>query len=59
MEQLPCEHIVTAANPFKYPKLYDVDYSFDVGHFNTRGASLFTQYLAGELQSCGAIWQQD
>jgi hypothetical protein len=50
-EELPSENAVEIAIPNKYPMLYQVNYSFDVGHFNTKGAQLFSMYLASELEA--------
>lgn len=50
-EELPSENVVEVANPNKYPMLYQVKYSFDVGHLNTKGAQFFSIYLARELEA--------
>ena len=46
---LPGRHIIEMANPKAFPELYQVDYSFDAGHLNSKGADIFTEYLADEL----------
>ena len=48
-EKLPKTHIIEIANPEKYPELYQIDYSFDIGHLNSEGAKIFTKYLADEF----------
>lgn len=54
-QALPPENIVVLADPGKYPNLYSVEHSFDVGHYNSTGADLFTTYLAQALKENGAI----
>lgn len=48
-ERLPSHHIIEIANPKKYPQLYQVEFTFDIGHFNRKGAKLYSKYLANEL----------
>ncbi len=47
---LPERHIVEVANPKKYPELYKLEFSFDRGHLNKKGAEIYTKYLAVELK---------
>lgn len=49
-DRLPPRHIIELADPRKYPELYQVDYSFDVGHLNKKGAAVFTRYLVQQLK---------
>lgn len=39
-------------NPQIYPKLYMLDYSFDIGHLNENGARLFTEIIAERYLNC-------
>jgi hypothetical protein len=48
-EKISRNHIIEIANPEKYPNLYKVEYSFDGGHLNKKGADLFSEYIAREL----------
>ncbi len=48
-EKLPSKHIIEIANPKKYPKLYQIEFTFDRGHLNKKGANLFTKYVANEI----------
>lgn len=43
---LPQENIIQLYSYSRYNKFYLSDYSFDVGHLNTKGANLFTEHLA-------------
>jgi len=43
---LPEAHKIDMCNPVKYPEFYLAKYTFDVGHFNSAGAELFTRALA-------------
>lgn len=47
---LPKKNIIDLSNAKKYPKLYKVEYSFDIGHLNDKGANLFTKYLVDEVK---------
>ena len=47
--KLPDERVIELANPQKYPELYQVEFSFDVGHLDGKGANIFTEYLADEI----------
>jgi len=48
---LKTENKLDMCDPTKYPEFYDTKYSFDVGHFNTTGAKLFTRALVADFQS--------
>lgn len=52
--QLPPEHIILIANPNEYPELWATDMSFDVGHLNEVGATLYSEEVARHYsQICG------
>lgn len=46
MEQIPAGHKIDLSLYNKYPEFYRLKYSFDRGHFNNRGAKLYTTNLA-------------
>lgn len=46
---LPESHKIDLCNPVKYPEFYLAKYSFDVGHFNSVGADLFTRAFADDF----------
>jgi hypothetical protein len=46
---LPQKNIIKLNDPEKYKVLYMAEYSFDIGHLNSKGANFFTKYLADEL----------
>jgi hypothetical protein len=48
-EALPSENVIEIADYNKYNNLYQAKYSFDVGHLNKAGASLFSEYLAQKI----------
>ena len=45
-ERLDEDLTIDLADPRAHPEFYEMDYSFDVGHLNTRGAEHFTRLLA-------------
>lgn len=47
---IPDAHKMDMCDPMKYPDFYLAKYSFDVGHFNSAGAELFTRALAADFQ---------
>lgn len=47
--QLPNDRIIEVANHEQYPEMYDLAYSFDAGHLNAEGASIFTEYAADQI----------
>ena len=49
-DRLPAHHVVVVANPKAFPELYQLEYSFDIGHLNRKGADIFTGYLADQLK---------
>lgn len=42
----PGAQFIAFNDPQKYPQLYDPEFRYDSGHFNPRGAALFTDLLA-------------
>ena len=40
------DHFIDLSNPNKYPELYQPEYSFDVGHLNTKGSEIYSRLLA-------------
>jgi hypothetical protein len=51
IRQIPSEHIIEVANPFKFPELYQSKYAFDKNHFNKEGADIFTHYIVDEFKA--------
>ncbi|GLB50333.1 hypothetical protein [Neptunitalea lumnitzerae] len=49
--KLPSNNIIKLNDYNKYRELYEVKYSFDIGHLNNEGANIFTTYLAEEITS--------
>ena len=50
-DRLPQENIIDLSSPDLFPELYNSKYSFDIGHFNKEGASVFSTILAKKLAS--------
>ena len=48
-DKIPEQHFIELANPEKFPGLYRVNFSFDHGHLNKRGADALTNYFAEQL----------
>ena len=49
-QAIPDTHKMDMCDPMKYPDFYLAKYSFDVGHFNSAGAGLFTRALSANFQ---------
>ncbi len=47
--QLDQNHLIDLSRPEEFPELYLLDNSFDRGHLNDKGATLYSEYLAEEL----------
>lgn len=47
--QLPKEHFIDMANPESFDELYTLDNSFDIGHLNDKGSTLYSKLLALEF----------
>jgi hypothetical protein len=48
-DQIPQGNKIELADFNKYPELYDLKYSFDRGHLNNEGATIFTNLLVNEF----------
>ncbi len=48
-DQIPSAHIIDLSSSVKYPEFYELEYSFDVGHLNDKGAQLLTKKLVEEF----------
>lgn len=53
VKALPQAHAIELASLSKYPELYEMAYTFDVGHLNSRGANFLTTQLAEETRK---VW---
>ena len=49
--QLDHTYWVDLSDPRKFPELYLAKNCFDIGHYNNRGAEIFTKYLAKEINN--------
>jgi hypothetical protein len=47
---IPRQHVIKLNDPEKYKELYIEEYSFDIGHLNSEGANIFTNYLVHEFK---------
>lgn len=48
---LPQSHVIELYNYSEFSDLYKSEYSFDIGHLNSKGANLFTKFLANEIKN--------
>jgi hypothetical protein len=48
--QIDARHRIDLANPFTYPEFYSLDNTYDITHFNNKGAALFTEKMAEEFK---------
>jgi len=49
MYMIDFNHRIDLSDPQKFPELYIARNCFDIGHYNNRGAELFTKYLVSEV----------
>ncbi len=47
---LPQDRLIDVTNALKYPNLYRVEYSFDIGHLNDKGADFLTEAVAEKVK---------
>lgn len=50
--QLPEERRIDLSDPDRFPELYAIDMSFDVGHLNHEGSQHLTRYLTEAFNVC-------
>lgn len=46
---IPEANFIDMCDPSYYPELYKTEYSFDVGHLNTKGSQKYSVFLASEM----------
>jgi hypothetical protein len=56
---LPQNYVIQMFNYSEFSEFYRADYSFDIGHLNTKGANLFTKFLAEEIKKLTNSENQD
>lgn len=44
-KKIPKKNLIDLGNPEKYKYIYDIDYSFDLGHLNSKGSNLYSKEL--------------
>ncbi len=47
--------VIDLSDPAEYPEFYEFDNSFDISHFNAKGAHIFTAQLANKAKRMGII----
>jgi hypothetical protein len=53
-DALPAVHRIEVSDARRYPELYKLEWSFDLGHLNSEGAGRFTDLLAAEYREVRA-----